>query len=58
LRAPAAPWGDLHQAAVGVLAVSGEMPLETMVLLGVAADVDHLGAGVGLLRWLLVTATE
>jgi hypothetical protein len=25
------------------------MPLETMVLRGVLADVDHLGAGVGLL---------
>ena len=40
---------DLHQAAVGVLAVAGGDALGDDRALRVLADVDHLGAGVGLL---------
>ena len=40
---------DLHQAAIGVLAVAGGDALGDDGAAGVRADVDHLGAGVGLL---------
>ena len=40
---------DLDQAAVGVLAASGADALGHDLGLGALADVDHLGAGVGLL---------
>src|SRR5436190_5821681 len=40
---------DLHHAAVGVLAVPRRDPLRDNRALRVPADVDHLGAGVGLL---------
>src|SRR5207245_3229328 len=40
---------DLHHPAVGVLAVPGRDPLGDDRAAGVLADVDHLGAGVGLL---------
>src|SRR5690606_7548118 len=40
---------DLHQAAVGVLAAAGADALGHDLGLGALADVDHLGAGVGLL---------
>ncbi len=38
-----------HQAAVGVLASAGADALADDLALGALADVDHLGAGVGLL---------
>src|SRR5690606_3234178 len=38
-----------HQATVGVLAVAGADALADDLALGALADVDHLGAGVGLL---------
>ena len=38
-----------HQAAVGVLAAAGADALADDLALGALADVDHLGAGVGLL---------
>src|SRR5690606_6382962 len=41
--------GDLDQAAVGVLAAAGADALADDLALGALADVDHLGAGVGLL---------
>src|SRR5690606_8422069 len=41
--------GDFHQAAVGVLAAAGADALADDLALGALADVDHLGAGVGLL---------
>src|SRR5690606_6415929 len=40
---------DLDQAAVGVLATAGADALGHDLGLGALADVDHLGAGVGLL---------
>src|SRR5690606_40548590 len=40
----------LHQAAVGVLATAGADALGDDLGLGALADVDHLGAGVGLGR--------
>src|SRR5690606_7899514 len=40
---------DLHQAAVGVLAAAGADALADDLALGAGAQVDHLGAGVGLL---------
>src|SRR5690606_34175181 len=40
---------DLHQAAVGVLSAAGAYSLGHDLGLGALADVDHLGAGVGLL---------
>src|SRR5262249_16123660 len=40
---------DLHAAAVRVLPVAGGDPLRHHRALGVLADVDHLGAGIGLL---------
>src|SRR5690606_17200815 len=40
---------DLHQPAVGVLAVPGADALADDLRLGALAEVDHLGAGVGLL---------
>src|SRR5690606_18094119 len=40
---------DLDQAAVGVLAAAGADALADDLALGALADVDHLGAGVGLL---------
>src|SRR3954471_18883991 len=43
------PLEDAHRAPVGVLAVAGRDPLGHDGALGVLADVDHLGAGVGLL---------
>src|SRR5690606_27476912 len=43
------PGKHLHQAAVGVLAVAGTDALGDDRALGALADVDHLGAGVGLL---------
>ena len=46
---PVGGWVDLHQSPVGVLAVSGRDALGDDGALGVLADVDHLGAGVGLL---------
>src|SRR3546814_9519425 len=39
----------LDQAAVGVLAAAGADALADDLALGALADVDHLGAGVGLL---------
>src|SRR3546814_18398431 len=41
---------DLDQAAVAVLAATGADALGNDGALGVAAQMDHLGAGVGLLR--------
>ena len=49
LRAPSAFFSTLHQAAVGVLAAAGADALADDLRLGALADVDHLGAGVGLL---------
>src|SRR5262245_15555116 len=43
------PLQDLHQPAIGVLPVPGRDSLRQDGAAGVAADVDHLGAGVGLL---------
>src|SRR5690606_19157513 len=40
---------DPHQAAVAVLAAAGADALADDLALGALADVDHLGAGVGLL---------
>ena len=44
---------DAHQAAEGVAAVAGRDALREDGALGVAAHVDHLGAGVGLLAVLV-----
>src|SRR6202012_1207764 len=41
-----------HQAAVGLLAVAGGNTLGDDGRAGVLADVDHLGAGVGLLTMM------
>ena len=43
------PFHDLHQAAICVLAVTGGDTLGDNRALCVLADMDHLGAGVGLL---------
>src|SRR6185437_9122267 len=40
---------DLHQPAIGVLAMAGRDALGHDGAAGIAPDVDHLGAGVGLL---------
>ncbi|MNE29673.1 hypothetical protein D3C80_1231630 [compost metagenome] len=40
---------DFHQAAIAVLAVPGGDPFRDDRRFGVFADVNHLGAGVGLL---------
>ena len=45
--------GNLHQAAIGVLAVAGRDALRDDRALGVLPDVDHLRAGVGLLALLV-----
>ena len=42
-------FAGLHQAAIGVLAVAGGDAFRDDRALGVLADMDHLGAGVGLL---------
>ena len=42
----------LHQAAIGVLPVAGGDALRHDRALGVLAEVDHLGAGVGLLTMI------
>ena len=42
--------GHAHQAAVAVLGVSGADAFGNDAALGVAAQMDHLGAGVGLLE--------
>ena len=46
---PGRPLEDLHQPAIGVLAVAGGDALRDDGAPGVLPDVDHLGAGVGLL---------
>ena len=42
-------WQNFYQPPIGVLAVAGGNALGNNGAAGVFADVDHLGAGVGLL---------
>ena len=49
LRAPPGVLADPHEAAVGVLALAGRDPLRDDGAAGVLPEVEHLGAGVGLL---------
>jgi len=47
LRAPARS-AIFSRGSIGILGMPAEMPFETIVL-SLAADMNHLGAGVGLL---------